>query len=358
MICRKTSRVAFCCLALAAGLARADTLWIGDSMKDAIKVDGQKVQDATGDKLSYVTEQGMTASKAFSKLQEINVEGETSFNSAEDAFAHHDYDTAITGYQAVLQSSSSKGWIQTRAALRLLAAGKAKDRYDAQVAAYVALLQKDPTTASANKPTEAPDHSQYLDPALAAVTKGLESSKLDDTQKSNLLDLQLQINQAKGDNAAVLATLKQLNDMGGASDQVKATLKIADAQVAYQNKQYTQAIADIEQNKALFTEPDQQVDALFVLAQAKYAANGDKADADTLKDLAINYMRVVTFGNQLNDRPHVAESLYQAGQIEEQLKEPAAAAGLYGQVAKDRAFANSPFRAKAETALAKVQSAK
>jgi hypothetical protein len=355
MICRKTSLLA-CCVIACAGMVHADTLWIGDTMKDAIKVDGLKVQDARGDKLVYVTDQGMNTSKAFSKLQQISIDGETNFDAAEDAFAKRDYDTAISGYQTVLQSSS-KDWMLTRAAMRLIAAAKVKNRYDAQVAAYVALLQKDPATAAANKPAEAPEHSQYLDAALASISKGLDSTHLDDTQKSTLLNLQLQINQAKGDSAAVLSTLQQLNALGGATDEMKATLKLADAQVAYQNKQYPQAIADIEQNKALFTDPDQQVDALFILAQAKYAANGDKADPDTLKDLAINFMRVVTFGSPLADRPHVAESLYQTGQIEEQLKEPAVAAGLYGQILKDRAYANSPIKAKAEAALAKLQSA-
>jgi tetratricopeptide (TPR) repeat protein len=355
MICRKTSLLAGCLLAFTS-VVRADTLWIGDTIHDAIKVDGLKVQGVKDGKLTYVTDQGMNASKPFAKVPEINIDGEANFNAAESAFAKGDFDAAISAYQTVLQSSS-KDWILARAAIRLIAAAKVKNRYDAQVAAYVALLQKDPATAAANKPAEAPEHSQYLDAALASIGKALDNSHLEDAQKSTLLTLQLQINQAKGDNAAVLSTLQQLNALGGASDEMKATLKIADAQVAYQNKQYPQAIADIEQNKALFTDPDQQVDALFILAQAKYAANGDNADPDTLKDLAINFMRVVTFGSQLNDRPHVAESLYQTGQIEEQLKEPAVAAGLYGQIAKDRAYANSPVKAKADAALAKLQGA-
>jgi hypothetical protein len=73
-----------------------------------------------------------------------------------------------------------------------------------------------------------------------------------------------------------------------------------------------------------------------------------------LKDLAIAYIRVVTFGSQLPDRPHVAEALYGAGQIEEKLKEPQAALALYKQLTTDRAYANSPVVALAKAATDKL----
>lgn len=341
---------------LSTSAVRADTLWIGDSMADAIKVDGLKVQDASGDKLGYTTDEGMVTSKVFSKLQEINIDGATTFNSAEDAYARRDYDSAITGYQSVLESSA-KDWMQRRAAVRMIAAGKAKNRYDTEVVAYVALLRKDAVTAAANRPSEPPQHSPYLDAALASIAKGLDDPKLDDSNKSTLLNLQLQIGQVKGDTVAVRSTLQQLVALGGGTDAMKATLKLADANVAYQSKQYSQAIDDIEQNKGIFTDPDQQIDALFILAQAKYAADGDKSDPNVLKDLALNYMRVVTFGNPLPEHPHVAESLYQAGQIEEKLNDRGGAIQLYTQLVNERAFAGSPFKDKAETALARLKTA-
>jgi hypothetical protein len=298
----------------------------------------------------------MNTSKPLAQLSQINVEGETNFNSAEDAYATRDLDTAITGYQAVLASSGSKDWLQTRAATRLLAAGKARNRFDAEVDAYIFLMQKDPTTADQNKPTEPTEHTENLDTALASISRGLNNSKLDNSQKSALLGLQLQINQAKGDSTQVNATLQQLVAMGGGTDADKARLKLLSAEIAFHARQYDQAIANIDQNRAVFTEPDQQVDALFILAESKDAANGDKTDPDTLKDLAIAYMRVVTFGSQLPDRPHVAESLYGAAQIEEKLNEPQAALGLYKQITTDPAYANSLVVPLAKTAMAKLPS--
>ncbi len=329
---------------------RADTVWIGDTARDNIKVDGVKVLGPKGgDRLGYMTDQGMNTSSPFTKLQRINIDGEASFNAAEDAFSNKDYDSAITAYQNLLQSST-KDWMQTRAAMRLIAAGKAKNRYDAQVSAYVALLQKDPATAAENKPSQPPEHSPDLDTALTSISKGLDNSKLDNTQKSSLLNLQLQINQVKGDTAGTQATLKQLVALGGATDAMKAIIKLGDANLAYQSKQYPQAIADIEQNKALFTDPDQQVDALFVLAQAKFAVDGEKTDPEVLKDLALNYIRVITFGSALDDKPHVAESLDKAAEIEIKLKEPAAALTLYQQLLRDKTHASPALLAKAQTA--------
>jgi outer membrane protein assembly factor BamD (BamD/ComL family) len=331
---------------------RADTIWIGDTPRDNIKVDGVKIMGPKGpDRLGYMTDQGMNTSSPFSKLQRINIDGETSFNAAEDAYANKDYDTAITDYQSLLQSSS-KDWMQTRAAMRLIQAGKAKNRYDAQVSAYVTLLEKAPEAAAQNKPSQPPEHSPDLDAALASISKALDDSSLGNPQKSALLNLQLQIDQARGDTAASQATLKQLVALGGASDAMKATIKLGDANVAYQSKEYPQAIADIEQNKALFTDPDQQVEALFVLAQSKYAVDGDKTDPDVLKDLALNYIRVVTFGSQLEDKPHVAESLDKAAEIEVKLKDPAAAVQLYQQLLRDKAHSSEALQAKAQAAIA------
>jgi len=177
--------------------------------------------------------------------------------------------------------------------------------------------------------------------------------KLQDSQKIALLGLQLQIDRAKGDTAQVNATLSQLVAMGGASDSDKAMLKILSATVAYDSKQYEQAFNDIEQNRTLFTDPTQQVDALFILAESKQKLDGDKTDPDVQKDLAINFMRVVTFGSQLPDNPHVAESLYNAAMIEEKLNEPQAALALYKRLG-DRTFAASPFAALAKTASDRV----
>jgi len=349
----KTLVFAAAFVALPVGLVRADTIWISttNSSANAIKADGVKITVIKGDRLYYTTDAGMQASKPLTQLPQINLDGATSFNSAENAYAANDYDTAITNYQSVLQDTSAKDWMQSRAAERLITAAKAKNRFDAEVSAYCSLLLKDATAAAANKPAVPPEHSQYLDAALTTVSKTLENPQLTPTQKSALLGLELEIDRAKGDKAQTSATLQQLVALGSASPADVAMLKVESANVDLDSKQYTQAINTIDQNRALFTEPDQQVEALYVLAQAHMGLDGDKTDPDKLKDLALNYMRVVTFGNRLPDRPHVADSLLQAAQIEEKLGDKQAATALYQQLVRDRAYAGTPEAAKAQQAL-------
>ena len=186
---------------------------------------------------------------------------------------------------------------------------------------------------------------------MGSISRALDSASLKDSEKSTLLGLQLQIDRTKGDTAAVNATLQQLVAMGGATSADKAMLKVLAATVAYDAGKYDEAMADIDQNRSLFTDPAQQVDALFILAQSKQKLNGEKTDPDALKDVALAYMRVVTFGGQLPDRPHVAESLYNAGQIEEKLKEPQSALQLYKQIVTDKVYANSAVLPLARTAM-------
>jgi hypothetical protein len=350
MIPLKNPAICLAVLLLAAPLTCADTLWIGIG-RNAIEDDGVKIIQVTGDQMTFVSGSGVQSTKPLSQLPQINLDNETSFNAAENAYAAREYNTAITSYQSVLQNSSEKPWILTRAATRLSQCGKTLNRFDAQVVAYTSLLQTDPAAAAQIKPAEPAAHSADLDAALASITQALGNSQLRDPQKSALYSLQLQIDRAKGDTAGVNTALQQLVALGGASDSDKALLKLAAAGIAVDSRQYSDAINDIEQNRTLYTEPDQQVDALYILAEARQGADGTKSDPDTLKDQALAYMRVVTFGSRLPDRPHVAASLYQAGLIEEKLKEPRAAVPLYEQVIRDRAFANSPVLSLAQAAV-------
>ncbi len=342
-----------------AWVSRADTVWIGDStVKTPQKSDGVKVTEFKDDRLYFTSPDAtLPQSKPLTLLAKINIDGETVFNSAENAYSANDLDTAINNYQAVLQSSSAKKWMQSRALVRLVSAAKLKNRYDAEVMAYCAVLQKDPAVAAANKPGTPPEGSQNLDAALASVTNALGNTSLTATQKSSLLGLELDIDRAKGDKAAANATLQQLvaADGNAASDKDKAMLKIAQAGVELDAKHYTQAINLIDQNRTMFTDPDQQVDALYVLAEAHNGIDGEKNDPDKLKDLALDYLRVVTFGDKLKSRAHVAESLLAAAEISEKLHDKAAATALYQQLLdKTKGFPGTPAAAKAQTALAQL----
>ena len=81
---------------------------------------------------------------------------------------------------------------------------------------------------------------------------------------------------------------------------------------------------------------------------------GDGKDAAALKDAALAYMRVVANFKDTPGRPHVADSLYKTGQIEEQLAEPDVAAKVYQQVAEQ--FPSDPAAALAKQNLDRLKS--
>ncbi len=330
----------------------ADSIWIGENPAEAIQVDGVKIHDAKGDDLAYLTEAGSETSKPLAKLARINIDGAAAFNAAEDAYFSKNYDTAITAYQKLLDGAG-KDWMRKRAATRLIAMGKLKNRFDAEVSAYVYLVKNDPAAAAQNKPTEPTATTPGLDTALSSIARGMDAN-LNATQSSLLLNLQLQIDQARGDDTQVQSTLQQLVKLGGGTDEMKATIKIDDARVALKARHYDQAVDDIEQNRTLFTDPDQQVDALFILAEAKFAVDGEKSDPDVLKDLALNYMRVVTFGGQLPDHPHVAESLDKAAELEKKLNDNAGALQLFQQLSNEKSAEGTPLASKAQTEIAQL----
>ena len=217
--------------------------------------------------------------------------------------------------------------------------------------AYAALAVRDPSTAAAARPAPPMANTPNLDAAQAAITRA--ATMTPSAQRSPLLGVQLDIARAKGDKATVAATLQQLVNNGGGTVADQAMLKLAAAGVAVDAKQYAQAGSIIDQNRLLFTDPAQQVEALFVLAQCRDGQSNGTADA--MKDAALAYMRVVAFGDPLPDRPHVAESMLRAAQLEEKLSDAKGAAGLYQKLATDKAYAGTPAADEARKSAARLK---
>jgi hypothetical protein len=355
--------IAVVCLA-GANPTWADSVWVGSEKSSPIETSGVKITSVDGDKLSYTLESGTTkevpmsppaGGEPVSYVHQISVDGETSFNAAEQAYADRKADAALAGYQAAL--SSSKDWIKSRAAVRVIGLAKTRDRFDLEETAFVQLVKFDPADAALNRPGKPTATTPGIDTALSTINAGLGQSTLSATQKSSLLQQALEIYRAKGDTADVSATLAKLSDLGANSPSDQALLKVSEAAVACDAKQYDKAIATIQQNKALFNEPDVQIDALFVLAQAEDGKAGKGAAADKQKEIALDYLRVATFGGNgaLPDKPHVAESLFRAAQIEESLNDPKAALALYQQISDDHTLAKSPVAAAAKAATDRLK---
>ncbi len=335
-------RIALCSFVGAfalAGTASADTVWVrsGASGKP-LPFPNVKVQKVEGAEIFFVSEgSGRETRRALDQVSRILLDDEPPFSAAEEAFDAGNIAGSIEGYHKAIQAST-RDWVKSRSALRLLDAGSKTSNLTAAIDGFAALAAIDPASATAHPPAiPANAKKADLDAAIEHVKKATVASSLTPDQQKPLLNLLNQLYTANKDTASagkVLEKLEGVNAAAGGDNadtgRVKAQVKLNDARAALAAKNYPAVISAIQDNSALFTDPAAQNDALYLLAEAKAATAGN--DPSSLKDAAIAYVRVVAnFGNQPN-APHVAESLLKAAIIEEKLK-PEEALSLYKQIA-------------------------
>jgi len=301
----------------------------------------------------YFLVNGNETSRDLARISRISVDDEPALNQAEEAMALGKFDDAVDAYQRVARSSA-KPWVREWAAGRLVEASSKSGRFDAASGAYIALLLKDPAAAAGRKPAMPAKGSTYLDTAVAQVNAALATPRLHDAQSSALLAYLIELHVARQDDSAANAAAAKLDELlardpaNPAAGAANARRKLQAAGKLVDGRQYSQAIAAIEADGAMFTEADQQAEAMFLLASSKLglASSGDKPK---LQDAALAYMRVVAHFKDEPRRPRVAQALAHAAAICEQLGDRPAAVELYTdlalQFADDEAVAASARQA-------------
>lgn len=124
---------------------------------------------------------------------------------------------------------------------------------------------------------------------------------------------------------------KNPNDPAAAGAVVRR--KLLNASKFLEAKDYQKAIDEITPAKSQITDPSQQADALFDLAEAQFGLASASKNTDALKDAGIAYMRVVAHFKDQPGKPHVAESLVKTGEVYEALGDTKTAQQVYEQVA-------------------------
>lgn len=331
------------------GVARVslgDSLWIssGGPGTGTIEYKGVKVLNIEGGKLYFRTAAGNgDSSRDLEQIRRMTIDDEASLSAGEMAFAGGQFDAAVDEYLRA-QRGTSKGWLKPWIALRLMSAAAKAQRFDAAAAAYVELVLVDAKLAQANRPRlegVVVPKAGVLDAAAAEVDKGLSGARgagLLVPQRLALLQFQLEIQRARGDKARVAKVLEQLVAAGGDSAELGAALgdiRLGQAQVALDAKDWGRALAVIEQYKGIFTEPVQQAGALFVVAAAKEGDARAAKDKVKLRDAALAYMRVVAhFRDVAGANGQVPVCLFRTAVILEELGEKGEAMGIYRELAE------------------------
>ena len=352
--------------AAAASPAAADTVWTISSGANAkpFPRPNVKIESMTGDALMFrsVSQDRAAEPKPIKEIHRIEVDGESALNTAEVAFVDGKWDDAVTGYQRSI-TATRKDWVKQYATLRLLTAAQKSGKFTAAAAGFIALVQRDPKTAAKVKPDVPKDKKGELPAAISAVKTALADSRLKPAQKNALQAFlvemyiangQLEEAEALGGQVARAAPAggdRAGGDAGANKGQVELKLQLALASL--KQKKYKETIAAIDSISADLTDPEQQAQAMFCLAEATAGEAGD--DPAALKGAAMAYMRVVAHFKDEADAPHVAESLLKTGVVLEQAKLLPDALAAYESVQAD--YKDSPHAAAAAEGAARVRKA-
>lgn len=358
---RSTPQVAVAVLSLF-GVAsiRADTIWVSASEKTQPVGREGKIVAVTGLELTYEARSGAPTSVKIETVRQLAVDGETAFNAAEQSFIAGDFEKSIDGYSKTARSTT-KSWLREWSSRRLIEAANQTRRFDAAATAYITLLLQNPELAARYKPALPDAKSTYLQTAAADVTATLQG-KVSEAQQISLLNFLLEIQRRREDKAAVSDVVARITKLGagasGDNPELQKALvdsRLSQANVQLDAKNYKAAADLIEQGRAAIVDPQQQAEALFILASTK-AGLADPNDKDALLDAAMAYMRVAAHFGDVEGRPRVADALLATAAIHEKIGEVAAAKTLYGQIAIE--FADAPAGTKAKQELDRLKAAK
>jgi hypothetical protein len=150
-------------LVVVAPVTRADDLYVRSGAQGAeLKLSNLTIRQVKDGELYYMINT-REAHRTVADISRLEVNGEQKFNDAEKAFADarnakdeatakSKYGDAVTGYTATI-GSTNKPWLKDYAALRMQTAAPRSGRFDAAVAAWKAMVDKDPASAAKSKPS-------------------------------------------------------------------------------------------------------------------------------------------------------------------------------------------------------------
>src|SRR5688500_10150069 len=142
-------------LFVASSTAVADSIWTVASGPNSKPFERKnlKIEKMQGDALVFRSAGADRQSdpKPIKDIHYVVADNEPALNAAEKAYIADKWDEAVTGYQKAA-STSGKEWVKQYATLRLLTAAEKSGKFSAAAAAFVTLVQTNPTIAKNKKP--------------------------------------------------------------------------------------------------------------------------------------------------------------------------------------------------------------
>lgn len=344
---------------LCATVARADDVYVRSGKEAAeLALKNITVRQVKDGELYFMINTRETH-RPIGEISRLELTGETQFNAAEKAFseaqvakdatvAKGKYAEAVTGYTATL-GSTNKPWLKDYAAQRMQIAAPRSGRFDAALTAWKAMVEKDPAAAMKLKPSvEGIDpKSQYLANGAKDLLAAANASGKPEVRKA-YLDLLSDVQTAMGDTEGAIKTAEMKVALGGTPEEIaELAVRLADNDLA--SKRYDAAVARLAKVDMAALSDSGRAQATYIGAACKEAKMQPGAPPDELKDLAIDYMKVVA---GYPTSPNAGEALLKVAEIHEKLKEPETALKIYQQVAREHA--NSPAGQAAQKSVERL----
>lgn len=342
----RLSRICLAAVLAVGGAALADTLVVGGNART-----GAKIKSYRNGMFDYTLDGRAVNPVAGDRVSQIALDDDAALTAAEQAFVAEKWAAAADGYQTALKASN-RTWLKDWVLPRMLVAADRAGKFEVAVSGFVQMLKGDAGAAMKvrPRPTET-TAAASLTAAAGELTKASSVASWNTTQKQAILSLLMDVQRVQGDTAGATKLSEQLlksaalDKADPASERVMAGIYIGSARLAILKKDYARAVTLIEQNRPVFTDRIQQVEALYCLALARDGELGAKASTDAVKDLAIEYMRVVAAGRGSGERRYVPEALVRVAELQEQLGDKTAAQTLYAEVTGE--YKDSPAAARA-----------
>ena len=350
-----------------AGVALADEINSGglptknviiEKVETGVMIAEVKGEKVFGDRLIYKMQSGAPGEKIINDKLRITLNDEPNLTIAEDAFANGKWSDAVDAFQKT-HRATSKPWLKDYSAIRLLKAGEKSDRFDAVVTAYIYLLANDPKVSQQIRLKYPEDPANaYLKTAASQVDAALAAEK-DATRQTSLTVFRMNIAKAMHDETMVLklaGDLSKTTPADGSAGAIDPTVlagitdgKLNLIQSSIEKKDFASALKGLEQVKPAVSEPKHQSEWLWLTAETSSGVAGDTKDPATLRNVAIDYMRLVA---NFPSGPHTGQALLKTAGILEKLTDTKAALAVYQQVARD--FGDQPAGSQARKDLARL----
>jgi len=343
-----------------APLAGADSITIGSGPPGSagITYDDVQIDHIAGGQI-YFQFNGELTNHALSEVTSISLSDDDTFNNAEISYESHQWSSAVDGFTQDL-ANTPKAWLRTFIAPRLLDAANHAGDFAAAVTAWIQIVQADPVRGMKCRPPIPPSGGASLDTAAQALNTAQIATVGD--ARPLLLGLLLDVDVARKDSVAVREIADELTTVLGHDDPtanqaltaVEIQSQMSLARSALATGKYDEVQERISHVAPLLTNPTDQADALYLVAQA---AERSAASTEDWQDAALDYMRVYVHFRSGPGSDHSAASLLKAAMIEQDhLAEPSVAQTLYAKVASE--YKNAPEAAEAQQALDQLKAAR